>query len=176
VTDQQRQVFGHPTNARGLITDTEDRWLLVRPRHGRPGWRFPGGGGLPGESPSGTCSRELFEELGITVTPSGLLVTTFTVPRSPAQQGRGRINFLFECGTYRPGELRIKLQRREIASAEWIPQTEALPLLHPGNRHMIDLALDGRHYGEYHSTPLTAAVPAAGRLRRAVATPRSQFG
>jgi 8-oxo-dGTP pyrophosphatase MutT (NUDIX family) len=148
---QQHAVFGQPTNARGLITDTVGRWLLVQTRHGGPGWRFPGGKGKPGESPWDTCSRELREEVGVAVTLEDLLVTTFTVPLSPVQLGRGRLNFLFDCGVHRAGTLPIRIQRSEILAAKWIPQDEALPLLHPGHRHMIDQVRRGRHYSEYNA-------------------------
>ncbi|MEV5721757.1 NUDIX hydrolase [Amycolatopsis mediterranei] len=174
MTTQQRAVFGQPTNARGLITDTVGRWLLVQTRHGGSGWRFPGGQGKPGESPSDTCCRELWEEIGVAVTPIDLLVTTFTVPLSPVQMGRGRLNFLFDCGVHRAGTLPVRIQRAEILAAEWIPKAEALPLLHPGNRHMIDQVRRGRHYDEYvaASTP-SPLHPQAESLTR---HPRKELG
>src|SRR5438477_348379 len=152
MTTRKRTVFGQPTNARGLITDTEGRWLLVQSRHGGACWRFPGGGGKPGESPWDTCCRELWEEVGVAAAQIDLLVTTFTVPRSPLQMGRGRINFLLDCGVHRAGTVPVRIWRSEILAAEWIPQDEALPLLHPGNRHMIDLVRRGQHYAEYDAT------------------------
>jgi 8-oxo-dGTP diphosphatase len=160
---ERRRVFGHPINARGLITDVEERWLLVQSRHGGDDWRFPGGRGRAGESPAYTCGRELFEELGLILTPGDLIITTFTEPLSPAHRGQGRVNFLFDCGVHSAGELSITMQEEEITAAEWIPRAEALALLHPSDHHMISLARGGLHYGEYQSTPATAAAPAAGQ-------------
>ncbi|VVJ22671.1 Uncharacterised protein [Amycolatopsis camponoti] len=91
------------------------------------------------------------------------MVTTFTVPLRPEQDGRGRVNFLFDCGVHRGAELSITMQRAEIVATAWIHQAEAMTLLHPGDRHLVGLALEGRHYGEYRNTSSTGTRPAPTR-------------
>ncbi|MFI5593636.1 hypothetical protein ACIA5G_52030 [Amycolatopsis sp. NPDC051758] len=103
--------------------------------------------------PAATCSRELHQELGLRMTPGDLLIATFTVPLTPKHEGRGRNNYLFDCGVHPAADLSTRMQRAEIVATEWIPQHEALTLLHPGDQHMITLVRDGKHYGEYYARP-----------------------
>ena len=46
--------------------------------HGAGTWSFPGGHIDPGESPTEAASRELEEETGLIVPPSGMTALTFT--------------------------------------------------------------------------------------------------
>ena len=50
-----------------VLTDKEDRVLLVRHTYGPRGWDLPGGGIKRGEEPLTTARREIEEELGLTI-------------------------------------------------------------------------------------------------------------
>ncbi|MCK6065700.1 MULTISPECIES: NUDIX hydrolase [Microbacterium] len=74
----------HPAPARrihvsaAVIVDAEGRLLLVR-KAGTTAFMQPGGKPEPGESPSETLSRELAEEVGVSVAPADLSsLGTFT--------------------------------------------------------------------------------------------------
>ncbi|HEV8441500.1 MAG TPA: NUDIX domain-containing protein [Methylomirabilota bacterium] len=58
--------------AAALITDDEGRVLLVRHTYGRKNWELPGGAVEQGESPMDGAVREIQEETGLSVTPTGL--------------------------------------------------------------------------------------------------------
>jgi putative (di)nucleoside polyphosphate hydrolase len=50
----------------GIILTNESGHVFWAGRAGRPGWQFPQGGILPGESPRTAMFRELEEEIGLT--------------------------------------------------------------------------------------------------------------
>jgi putative (di)nucleoside polyphosphate hydrolase len=50
----------------GIILTNEAGSVFWAGRAGRPGWQFPQGGILPGESPREAMFRELEEEIGLT--------------------------------------------------------------------------------------------------------------
>jgi ADP-ribose pyrophosphatase YjhB (NUDIX family) len=134
-----------PFDARCLVSDTEGRWLLVKPRD--DDWRFPGGRSLSSHGPADICRRALWEQLDLNLTSNDLMITTWTVPTDVDEEGC--LNFLFDYGVYRAGELSITIKQDEIIKASWIDHRTAMALLHPSDHCRISLARGGQRYGEY---------------------------
>ncbi|WP_410570428.1 hypothetical protein [Amycolatopsis sp. cmx-4-61] len=135
-----------PFDARCLVSDTEGQWLLVKPRDGDD-WRFPGGRSLSSHGPADICRRELWAQLDLNLTLNELMITTWTVP--PGADEQGCLNFLFDCGVYRAGELSITIKQDDIVKTSWIGHRTALALLHPSDHCLISLSRGGQRYGEY---------------------------
>jgi putative (di)nucleoside polyphosphate hydrolase len=60
----------------GIILTNATGSVFWAGRAGRPGWQFPQGGILPGESPREAMFRELEEEIGLTREDVSVLGTT----------------------------------------------------------------------------------------------------
>lgn len=108
-----------------LLTDPEDRVLLVKPNY-RPGWNFPGGIVEEGEAPHDGAMREVVEELGVSVKAGELLVVHWTPPAK--DRPRGLINFMFDGGVLED-PARIRLQAEELDEVAFLPWDTAAPLL-----------------------------------------------
>jgi 8-oxo-dGTP pyrophosphatase MutT (NUDIX family) len=95
-----------------------ERVLLVRHSYGPSAWTFPGGAIKRDEPPAATATREIQEEVGITIpqwTPLGEL--TLEVDR------REYTVHCFEANVTSP---RLELDEVEIAGADWF-DSRALP-------------------------------------------------
>jgi len=68
---------GMTLGAQGVVIDAQDRVLLVRHSY-RPGWFFPGGGVEWGETLDEALTRELEEEVGLTLTAPPVLHGMFS--------------------------------------------------------------------------------------------------
>lgn len=60
------------TSAAVLVLDEAKNCLAISRGRDQTDWNLPGGYAEPGETPHQTAIRELYEETGITVTPSNL--------------------------------------------------------------------------------------------------------
>src|SRR5699024_6407182 len=118
--------------------DEADRVLLVRPGYKRR-WDVPGGYVEPGESPLGGCSREVQEELGLTLTLGPLLVVDW----APAEAEGDKILFIFDGGTLTADQLSaIRLQPSELVEYAFHDLTQADELLIPRLARRLAQALD----------------------------------
>jgi len=81
--------------AGALVTDAGGRVLLVRPTY-KPGWEVPGGCVEQGESARAACSRELVEELALSVRLGRLLVVEH---QTLADDKGDSIMFIYDGGT-----------------------------------------------------------------------------
>ncbi|MFG6195397.1 NUDIX domain-containing protein [Nonomuraea sp. JJY05] len=108
-----------------LLTDAEDRVLMVKPNY-RPYWAIPGGIMEADEHPHECAVREVDEELGLRVAVTGLLVVDWVLPMGDRPQSM--VNFVFDGGTVTdPGQ--IVLQVSELDDFGFFPWDEAARLL-----------------------------------------------
>jgi ADP-ribose pyrophosphatase YjhB (NUDIX family) len=108
-----------------LITDEEDRVLLVKPNY-RPHWSIPGGIMEPDELPHRGAERELEEETGLSVPARHLLVVDWSLP--DGERPKGMVNFVFDGGVV-PAATPIRLQESELDDHGFFPWAEAAGLL-----------------------------------------------
>jgi 8-oxo-dGTP diphosphatase len=101
--------------AQGLIQDGAGRVLLCELTYKRE-WDLPGGVVDPGESPAGTVTREVREELGLDVS-AGRLLSVNWLP--PYRQWDDALLLVFDLGT-RPDVLdHVVLEASEIRAVHW---------------------------------------------------------
>ncbi|MCW2796588.1 NUDIX hydrolase [Nocardioides sp.] len=99
-----------------LVRDTDGRVLLCQLTY-KFDWDLPGGVVEVGESPQLAVSREVQEELGLTIDAGGLLLTDWLPPWSGWDDA---ICLVFDGGTYDASVLgRMVKQDREIREAEF---------------------------------------------------------
>jgi 8-oxo-dGTP diphosphatase len=104
-----------------LITDQDDRILLVKPNY-RPYWGIPGGIVEADEAPDQAAAREIAEELGLDIPAGDLLVVDWMAAAGDRPQAI--MNFIFDGGVLRdPGA--IRLQEEELDDAQFLSWAEA---------------------------------------------------
>jgi ADP-ribose pyrophosphatase YjhB (NUDIX family) len=92
-----------------LITDPDDRILLVKPNY-RPDWGIPGGIVEADEAPDQCATREIAEELGLDIPAGDLLVVDWVAAAQDRPQAI--MNFIFDGGVLAdPGAIRRGLGR-----------------------------------------------------------------
>lgn len=108
--------------AQGVLRDADGRILLCELTYKRE-WDLPGGIVEPREPPSATLVREIREELGIDVTPHGLLLVEWL----PPWQGWDDASLLvFDLGRADADLVEtMVLEEREIAGVHWCRPDEA---------------------------------------------------
>ncbi|MFE4868225.1 NUDIX domain-containing protein [Streptomyces sp. NPDC056682] len=129
MTDPQSIAPGHPLIARVLITDPQNRVLLVHTVGSRPRWGLPGGLVTLSESPRAADRRAIAEELGLTVEVGDLLATEWTPAHTPGRRARLTLTFIGPS-LARADIARIVLQDSEVDALEWADRTRAATVLH----------------------------------------------
>jgi 8-oxo-dGTP diphosphatase len=138
--------------AGALFVDERDHVLLVEPTY-KPGWEIPGGIIEEGETPSAACTREIAEELGLSVDVGRLLVVDW----APHPRGE-KVLFVFDGGLLPDTTVaRIQLPADELASYRFVPPGEVGAWLPPRLTRRMAAALEARADGTIHY--LEHAVP-----------------
>jgi len=115
--------------------------LILRDRHGHPGWNLPKGHLQPGETVSEAAVREVTEETGLNVGLSHPLASIqyWVKKRNRAEPVHKTVHFFLmrhTGGTLTSGN-------EEVLEARWIPYEEALQKLeHASERRILEMAYD----------------------------------
>lgn len=119
--------------ALGLVC-AEGRWLVSRRSAGRSfadHWEFPGGKMLDGETPETGAVREVREETGLEVEPTGSLGQVAT-----AHEGRGLVLHLVLC---RPVAGQAGVNDPAVVEVRWVDAVELHTLnMPPANARIIE--------------------------------------
>jgi RimJ/RimL family protein N-acetyltransferase/8-oxo-dGTP pyrophosphatase MutT (NUDIX family) len=120
-----REGFVHVLNAalprkrvitQGLIRNERDEYLLCELTY-KPEWDLPGGVVEPGESPAAGLTREIHEELGVELTPTGLTAINWLPPWSGWDDA---CCLVFELGNLPTSALKqMRLEPAEIRAVHW---------------------------------------------------------
>jgi ADP-ribose pyrophosphatase YjhB (NUDIX family) len=121
---------GMTLGAQGAVIDAEQRVLLIKHTY-RPGWCFPGGGVEPGESFTDALTRELHEEVGVSLIAAPMLHGIFT---NFAAVNRDHIALFVVRGWSRDGEYH---RPREIAESGFFGLDELPPDIDAGTANRL---------------------------------------
>lgn len=116
----------HRLVARGLVTDQEGRWLLVR-NLDEEVWVPPGGHVELTESPRLACAREIVEEAGVRVVAGRLLTLAWEPPNGRSST---RNTLIFDCGRYDSTDTPTESPDGEHV-LRWVMPREALTIMRP---------------------------------------------
>ncbi|MCW2905268.1 MAG: putative ATP/GTP-binding protein [Actinomycetia bacterium] len=123
-----------------LITDSEDRILLVKPNY-RPDWGIPGGIVEADEAPDQCVSREIAEELALDIPAGDLLVVDWSAAAGARPQAI--MNFVFDGGVLTDPRA-IRLQEEELDDAEFLGWAEAEARMAPAQAARVPAARQAR--------------------------------
>lgn len=122
-----------------LITDEQDRVLIVKPDH-KEGWIFPGGYVEVGESPSDAFRRELQAELGIEIAgPHRLLSVDY---RGSTEE---YIMFIFDGGVLSSEIIDTITLPPQLLEFRFVPPEEAMTLLRSKSARRLMPTLEARN-------------------------------
>lgn len=124
-----------------LIRDTADRVLMCRLTY-KQDWDLPGGVVEVGESPQLAVSREVEEELGLTIEAGPLVLTDWLPPWGGWDDA---VCLVFDGGAHEPSILdTVVKQEREIRDARFCTLEEVRELAADFTARRVEAALAGR--------------------------------
>lgn len=126
-----------------LFVDGEGRVFLVEPVH-EARWSLPGGPVRPGETPRGTCARELRDGLGLEV-PVGRLLVVDWAPLVREE----RIRFVFDGGILGEDAADgMVLDDGQLGSWAFVPPEELFVMVTPRLGRRLAAAAEARAVGD----------------------------
>jgi len=134
---------GVVVSAAALITDPDERVLLVKPNY-RDHWSLPGGICELGEPPHAGCAREVAEEIGLSRTPGPLLVIDWAQPFG--SDVRPIMAFVFDGGMIED-DGRIVLQHEELDDYQFTDLANVPDFMAPPGARRVRIALGARTSG-----------------------------
>lgn len=137
-----------------FFTDPEGHVLLVK-ANDRDHWQFVGGMVDKGERPHEACSREIQEEIGLSVPVGDLLVFDWMPQHGFVSAAMGI--FIFDGGIIVDPDP-IRLQEEELAEFDFFPPDLATSLFPEGHQERVALALEARRTGRTVYQPLRQAA------------------
>ncbi|MGH3156546.1 MAG: NUDIX domain-containing protein, partial [Streptosporangiaceae bacterium] len=144
--EQEQWYAGLPsmTGATAALITAPSGWpLLVKPNY-RDNWSLPGGILEHGEAPHVGCAREVAEEIGLTITPAGLLAVAWLPP--DGIRPRSFVFFMFDGGEV-AADVEIKLQAEELDDYRFVDPGELAAYLPPFIEARVRGALEARETG-----------------------------
>lgn len=137
----------HPRVGVGVVVWRGDRVLLVRrarpPQAGE--WSLPGGGQELGETLVETARREVAEETGLAICPTGVLTAVDSIHRDDAGRVRFHYTLIDLVAEWRAGEAEA---RDDVSAVRWATPEEAEALVAwSETRRVIRLAVAARRLG-----------------------------
>ncbi len=122
-----------------LITDQEDRVLIVRPAH-KDGWIFPGGYVEVGEAPSEAFRREVSAELGVEIAgPLRLLSVDYR------GQTDEYVMFIFDGGVFTEDMVGAIKLPPSLLEYRFVSPDEAMQLLRSNSARRLRPTLAARN-------------------------------
>lgn len=109
--------------AKVIVKSDKHNMLLVKPNYKKT-WQLPGGGVENGESPEAAVIREAFEELGLSLSMSNLILKG-----SVYKADEELLFLLYENNELISEDIRFKIQEGEIVGFQFVSINKVAPLL-----------------------------------------------